>query len=45
MPRDHFSNVFKSPYFLMDKQEVSECKSFKCRIENLFVRFFNKEKR
>ena len=41
MSPKHFQKVMNSPYFRMDNQVPSICKCFECRIENLFIKFFN----
>ena len=45
MGRDHFGKVMRSPYFQYEEnQKECDCKSLFCRLENIFVRFFNKNK-
>ena len=39
MPR-YFSNVMKSPYFAANQQRPIKCNCLRCKIENLFKRFF-----
>ena len=43
MSPKHFGKVMTTPYFRMDQQVLSLCKCLECRIENLFIRFFNKK--
>jgi hypothetical protein len=44
MSPKHFQKVMNSPYFRMDNQVQSTCKCFECRVENLFIKFFNIKK-
>lgn len=44
MAPKHFHAVMMSPYFTMDNQKPLSCKCFRCKIENLFIKFFNIEK-
>ena len=44
MTPKHFHKVMQSPYFRIDNQTQSKCKCLECKIENLFIRFFNKKR-
>ncbi len=44
MAPKHFQSVMMSPYFRMDNQKPSKCKCLECKIENLFIKFFNKNR-
>jgi hypothetical protein len=45
MTPKHFSKVMHTPYFRMDQQVLSNCKCLECKVENLFIKFFNKKQR
>ena len=44
MTPTHFGKVMRTPYFRMDQQVLSPCKCLECRLENFFIKFFNRRK-
>jgi hypothetical protein len=44
MTPNHFHRVMQTPYFRMENQAPLKCKCLECKIENFFIRFFNKNR-